>query len=211
LQYQTISHISCKVFFITHFLSSSLFTVPVDPKAVLMLKKISVIGGGLGGLAFAQGARVLGGYQVTVFERDKTPTHRSQGYQIGLNEDGLACLSKLNLPGFKELTQENPLSGFMMTDHNLEALVRFPVQDITKQKDQRSKMSLVNRFKLRDILSSGLDIRWDKRLLAFEEKEDCVIAHFEDGTFEAAALLVGADGVQSKVLACTFTNTIPTR
>jgi 2-polyprenyl-6-methoxyphenol hydroxylase-like FAD-dependent oxidoreductase len=165
-----------------------------------MLKKISVIGGGLGGLAFAQGARVLGGYQVTVFERDRSPTHRSQGYQIGLNEDGLACLSKLDLPGFNELVQENPLSGFMMTDHNLDALVRFPIQDITKLKDQKSKMSLVNRFRLRDILASGLDIRWDKRFVAYEEKDDCVIAHFEDGTSETASLLVGADGVQSKVL-----------
>jgi hypothetical protein len=163
-----------------------------------MSKKISVIGGGLGGLAFAQGAKLFAGYNVTVFERDESPTHRSQGYQIGLNEHGAGSLRKLNLPGFQELTMENPLGGFMMTDHKLDALVRFPVQDLTKMKEN-SKMSLVNRFRLRDILTTGLDIQWNKRFVSYEERDDCVVAHFEDGTTAEASLLVGADGVNSKV------------
>jgi salicylate hydroxylase len=163
-----------------------------------MSKKISVIGGGLGGLAFAQGAKLFAGYNVTVFERDESPTRRSQGYQIGLNEHGAGSLRKLNLPGFQELTMENPLGGFMMTDHKLDALVRFPVQDLTKMKEN-SKMSLVNRFKLRDILTTGLDIQWNKRFVSYEERYDCVVAHFEDGTTAEASLLVGADGVNSKV------------
>lgn len=160
-------------------------------------KKINVIGAGLGGLAFAQGARLFAGYEVTVFERDASPTYRSQGYQIGLNEDGVSALQKLNLKGFQELTKENPLSGFMMTDHKLNPLVRFTVQDIDNIKD--SKMSLVNRFKLRDILAVGLNIQWNKKFLSFEEGDESVIAHFEDGTTGEAALLVGADGVNSRV------------
>ena len=93
-----------------------------------MLKQISVIGGDLGGLAFAQGMRLLAGYQVVVYERDPNPSHRSQGYQIGLNSDGLGALNVLGLPGFPELIHENSLYGFMMTDEQLEGLVRFPVQ-----------------------------------------------------------------------------------
>lgn len=170
-----------------------------------MIKHITVVGGGLGGLAFAQGMRILSGYQVTVFERDKSPHHRSQGYQIGLNEDGLGCLSKLDLPGFKELVHENPLYGFMMTDHNLDGLVRFPIQAVGTGKEP--KMSLVNRFKLRDILTTGLNVVWDKKFVSYEEKGDSVITHFEDGTSATSSLLVGADGVQSKVSTFIHTQT----
>eukprot|EP01032_Pedospumella_encystans_P018969 gene18969-21579_t len=142
-----------------------------------MLKQISVIGGGLGGLAFAQGMRLLAGYQVVVYERDTSPSHRSQGYQIGLNSDGLGALNVLSLPGFPELIHENPLYGFMMTDDQLEGLVRFPVQKVGTQP---TKMSLVNRFRLRDILATGITIQWDKRFVKYVETPDGVVAHFED-------------------------------
>eukprot|EP01032_Pedospumella_encystans_P017534 gene17534-19975_t len=144
-----------------------------------MLKQISVIGGGLGGLAFAQGMRLLAGYQVVVYERDTSPSHRSQGYQIGLNSDGLGALNMLSLPGFPELIHENPLYGFMMTDHQLEGLVRFPVQKVGTQP---TKMSLVNRFRLRDILATGITIQWDKKFVKYLETPEGVVAHFEDGS-----------------------------
>lgn len=165
-----------------------------------MIKQVSVVGGGLGGLAFAQAMRIFSGYQVTVYERDQSPYHRSQGYQIGLNEDGLKCLTQLELPGFRELVHQNPLYDFMMTDHNLDGLVRFPIQQFGSKKEP--KMSLVNRFKLRDILAAGLHISWDKKFVAYEEKDDCIVAHFEDGTAVTSSLLVVADGVNSKVGLC---------
>jgi salicylate hydroxylase len=158
--------------------------------------RISVIGGGLGGLAFAQGMRRLAGYQVTVYERDKSPSQRSQGYQIGLNEQGLDSLKSLELPGFTELIRENPLFGFMMTDSKLDALVRFSIGGTA----QEPKTSLVNRWKLHDLLMEGIDIQWDKKFVSYEEKNDCIIATFEDGTTATSALLVGADGVNSKVV-----------
>lgn len=162
-----------------------------------MIKQVAVVGGGLGGLAFAQGMRIVSGYQVTVYERDQSPLHRSQGYQIGLNEDGLSCLKQLNLTGFQDLVHQNILYGFMMTDQRLDGLVRFPIQQVTS--NQEPKASLVNRFKLRDILAAGLNIVWDKRFVAYEEKEGGIAVRFDDGTEVTSSLLVGADGVHSKV------------
>jgi len=167
-----------------------------------MIKQVSVIGGGLGGLAFAQGMRLLAGYQVVVYERDTSPSHRSQGYQIGLNSDGLGALNVLDLPVFSELVRENPLYGFMMTDDQLEGLVRFPVQKVGTQP---TKMSLVNRFRLRDILATGITIQWDKKFVKYVETAEGVVAHFEDGSTTVSSLLVGADGVNSKV-ATTYCN-----
>lgn len=59
---------------------------------------ILVIGGGLGGLAFAQILRhslVADTYKVLIFERDATPTHRGQGYLIGINEPGMSSISTI--------------------------------------------------------------------------------------------------------------------
>ncbi len=173
----------------------SKITIKACLKNLYKMLKVSVIGGGLGGLAFAQGMRSLAGYQVTVYERDKGPSKRSQGYQIGINEEGLDSLNRLNMPGFKELIRSNPIFGFLMTDSKLDALIRFPVKGTAED----PSVSLVNRWKLRDLLATGIDVQWDKKFVSYEEKNDCIIAHFEDGTTATSALLIGADGVNSKV------------
>ena len=164
-----------------------------------MLQRISVIGGGLGGLAFAQAMRAIGvgRYEVVVYERDQGPEQRNQGFQIGLNEDGISVLKKLNLPGFQNLICENSTNGFMMTDQHLVPLGRLIVND---SKDN-PKASLVNRWRLRDMLTTDLNIQWDKKFVRYEERDEGVVAHFEDGTTSEAGLLIGADGVHSKVRA----------
>ena len=84
----------------------------------------------------------------------------------------------------------------MMTDDQLEGLVRFPVQKVGTQP---TKMSLVNRFRLRDILATGITIQWGKKFVMYVETPEGVVAHFEDGSTAVSSLLVGADGVNSKV------------
>src|SRR5437763_7788595 len=59
---------------------------------------IIVIGGGLGGLALAQGL-TRAGIPVTVYERDTGPDSREQGYRISLNAMGTAALRALLPPG----------------------------------------------------------------------------------------------------------------
>jgi 2-polyprenyl-6-methoxyphenol hydroxylase-like FAD-dependent oxidoreductase len=48
-------------------------------------------------------------------------------------------------------------------------------------------------------LTQNVVIEWNKRLKHYEEKDDHVIAYFEDGTTATADFLVGADGGKSSV------------
>ena len=59
----------------------------------------------------------------------------------------------------------------------------------------------VNRWKLRNALAEGLDVQWGKKFLRYEEFETHVVAHFDDGTLATGDLLIGADGVKSRVRA----------
>jgi len=154
------------------------------------IKSVAVIGGGLGGLALAQSLKDSG-IHVTIFERDNAPSGRSQGYVIGLNKDGISVVKSFGIPSMKEFLQHNDCSGFVMADANLNVLLQM--------KENSTDMSLVNRWKLREILSQGLNIEWNKKFLRYEEFPDYVEAHFEDGTVFKSDILVGADGSKSKV------------
>jgi salicylate hydroxylase len=158
---------------------------PVKPK------RISVIGGGLGGLAFAQAMKNVPNYVVTVYERDEAAEHRSQGYQIGIQGYGKESLTTLfdKIPGLRELLNENPLNAFVIGDSALDIYMKFPA----------GGKSLVNRWKLRDILKQDVDIEWNKRFSRYEETEDGVKAYFDDGTCLESDLLIAADGGKSRI------------
>jgi 2-polyprenyl-6-methoxyphenol hydroxylase-like FAD-dependent oxidoreductase len=58
----------------------------------------------------------------------------------------------------------------------------------------------VGRQKLRDLLSTGLDIRYGKKLESYQTTEDGeVVAKFKDGTATKGRMLIGADGSYSAV------------
>jgi 2-polyprenyl-6-methoxyphenol hydroxylase-like FAD-dependent oxidoreductase len=57
----------------------------------------------------------------------------------------------------------------------------------------------LRRSKLRDLLSQGLDIQYNKRLsnISYAKDGNSVTAHFGDGTSATGSMLVGADGARS--------------
>lgn len=153
-----------------------------------------IIGAGLGGLALAQGL-VRAGFKVTVFERDKSPTSRAQGYRISIRSLGMAALTALLPPEkMSRLSQARVADvgdGFTCANEKMEPLLKIPAgQDAAVQ---------LLRSELRNLLQEGIDVQWNKRLVRFEDKEEQVIAHFEDGTSFTGAFLVGCDGGSSAV------------
>lgn len=56
-----------------------------------------------------------------------------------------------------------------------------------------------DRAKLRDWLLTNVNVHWGKRFTHYEQDQDSVTAFFEDGTSYSGTVLVGADGINSRV------------
>jgi 2-polyprenyl-6-methoxyphenol hydroxylase-like FAD-dependent oxidoreductase len=146
------------------------------------------------GLALARGL-VSTHIKVKIFERDQSQTSRSQGYQLGLNGDGIKVLKAINMPNLDQLLTKNAQNSFVVLDRQCKVLLTVGGKSKTGAQD----MAIVNRWNLRDSLAKDLDIEWNKKFVRYEEFPDKVVAHFEDGTSYTADLLIGADGAKSRV------------
>jgi 2-polyprenyl-6-methoxyphenol hydroxylase-like FAD-dependent oxidoreductase len=164
--------------------------------------KVLVIGAGTGGLCLAQGLK-KDGVAVQVFERDRTPTSRLQGYRLSISEIGSRALRDC-LPAavFEKLTENaaQPSKAVTFFDHRLNRLlaINLPHHDRRDIEAERP----VNRKTLRQILLEGLDdiVQFDKEFVAFDPASGgAAEAHFADGSTAVGDVIVGADGASSHV------------
>lgn len=159
-----------------------------------MKNKVLIIGAGLGGLALAQGL-AKAGISATVYERDESPTSRPQGYRISIRSLGIHALSEV-LPHDK-ISRLNKAKvadvgdAFICANEKMEPYFKVP------QGHDAAVQFL--RAELRELLQEGVEIKWNKRLVAFEDNGNRVMAHFEDGSCAEGDLLVGCDGSSSSV------------
>lgn len=156
---------------------------------------ILVMGGGIAGLCLAQGLRKAG-LRVTVYERDPNAAHRHQGYRISLKDTGVqalkACLPD-HLYDLAVATSIRPATRMIFMDEHLRP--KFA-------KDIPASTGLgVNRLTLREILMQGLDVRFGMTYERYEPLAQGVRAHFADRRSVDGDLLVGAEGVGSRVRA----------
>lgn len=166
---------------------------------------VVVIGGGIGGLCLAQGL-MRAGVDVAVYERDRGRTSRLEGYRLNINPAGSralhACLPPAQWAAFVA-TAGDPRGGFRFLTERLEELAVF---DQTGRwgatTDPAESQHPVDRTTLRQVLLAGLDdvVHFDKKFERYERSPDGrVTAHFADGTSATGDVLVGADGVNSRV------------
>ncbi|MET1074710.1 MAG: FAD-dependent monooxygenase [Umezawaea sp.] len=163
--------------------------------------EVVVIGAGVGGLALAQGL-LARGIRVRVYERDHGPRQRNQGYRIHLDATGGRALAGILPPEVHRRVVETAcrpgdlLAGF---DSHLAPLFEqiFPVTD-------PDAVNAVDRFAFRRALMTGLDdvVHFGHEFADHAETGDGrVEVRFADGRTTTADVVVGADGVGSRVRA----------
>jgi 2-polyprenyl-6-methoxyphenol hydroxylase-like FAD-dependent oxidoreductase len=168
--------------------------------------RVLVIGGGLGGLCLAQGLHKAG-INVEVYERDRSPEARAQGYRFHMDSRGEEALHECLPPRLYELamvTRGQPSKGvtvFSIIDGELRevATSRFPESGSS---EFVTVGSAIDRLTLRQVLLAGLDdvVHFSKEFTRYEQQPDGnVRAYFADGTEAIGNLLVAADGINSRI------------
>jgi 2-polyprenyl-6-methoxyphenol hydroxylase-like FAD-dependent oxidoreductase len=170
--------------------------------------RILIAGAGIGGLALAQALR-RGGVDVTVYEKDPTPTVRNQGYRIHIDGDGNTAL-RACLAG-EVLERVHATAGItndlmaIYTPAMTEVMTQtFPIPD--------GHITHIDRNAFRAALLTGLDgvVEFGRAVTGYRTTATGgVRVDFADGGSEHGDLLIGADGVRSAIRAQLLPHAAP--
>ncbi|ORX56776.1 FAD/NAD(P)-binding domain-containing protein [Hesseltinella vesiculosa] len=163
----------------------------------MSLQSIVIVGGGIGGLNLAHAlVKYNPSLSVTVYEQIKSPNHQ-QGWHLGINSQGLDAMKEAEIPDLDKATDKNMVSAFVCVDQNLNELLRFggPM----KQGKSDSALAILHRRTLHKLLAKNVNVVYGKRFTRYEEHDDHVDVHFEDGSKVSADFVVGADGCWSLI------------
>lgn len=161
-----------------------------------------VVGAGIAGLTVAdQLARC--GWDVTVAERSSSP--RGQGYMIDFFGPGFDTAERIGLlPRLRERAYD--IGAVSWIDENGRARARLDYDKLRRAVDGRL-FSLL-RPDVEDAIRGGLpasvDIRYGSTFAGFREVGERVVARFDDGTESSCDVLIGADGIHSRVRDALF-------
>jgi 2-polyprenyl-6-methoxyphenol hydroxylase-like FAD-dependent oxidoreductase len=160
-----------------------------------------IIGGGIGGLTLAQGLK-RAEISAAVYERDRTPTDRLQGYRVHISPTGSLALHECLPPHLFELFDRTcgaPNIAVRFFTEQMRVLLAFD-GDLVATADPVARHRAASRITLRQVLLAELDnVHFGKTFERYEERGDRIIAHFEDGSSAEGDVLIAADGGGSRV------------
>lgn len=158
--------------------------------------QVVVIGGGIGGLAVANGLRHAG-FDAQVYERSAEETYAEVGLRLW--RDTLNRLDRLGLDALPADVQ-TPDHSLRYLDRDGRRLIEYPSAATHAGTD--SSRVVVHRKDLQKHLLSLLgpeSVHRRKLCVRVENHEQHVTAYFADGTSVTGELLIGADGPFSTV------------
>lgn len=155
---------------------------------------ITVVGGGIGGLAVAT-ALAHRGAQIVVLEQASTICEVGAGLQISPN--GLCVLRAL---GLEQALAHRSCRGHAVSLRRGESDVEVARLDLTRL-DTSQRYHFVHRADLIDLLrdaatSAGVDIRTSQKVSTIDPATSAVV-HLADGSALTSDLVIDASGLQS--------------
>jgi salicylate hydroxylase len=145
----------------------------------------------------------MAGISVAVYERDRTPTDRLQGYRVRISSSGSRALRACLPPHLFEVfarTCGKPGRAMHFVTENMDVLLT--LSTTPSDTDPIAANRHISRISLRQVLLSGLDdvVHFGKTFTRYDDDPSgSVVAHFEDGTTATGDVLVAADGGGSRV------------
>jgi 2-polyprenyl-6-methoxyphenol hydroxylase-like FAD-dependent oxidoreductase len=155
-------------------------------------RRALIIGGGIAGPAVSLFLQ-RGGIEPLIFEAYPEPATIGGGFQIAPN--GMRVMRWLGLAD-RVAAAGAPSSEFVFRNQRGRAIGRIDVH--------RSGFGVtIRRAAFQQILVDattrcGVAIAYGKRLSGIENREDAVVAHFDDGSAAEGDVLLAADGVHSR-------------
>lgn len=162
-------------------------------------KTVAICGAGMGGLAVALGL-ARKGFQVNVYEQ--APTHRELGAGLWISMNGARVLNDLGLQEELKKIDLPPVDRVVKLWSTGEA---WSIYNKEAENSKDHTLYMVLRYELHRILVEALEqvqpgcIHLDHKCIGYEEQADQVIVNFSNQPSVTADVLIGADGVHSKV------------
>lgn len=159
------------------------------------MKKISIIGSGIGGLTTAIALQQKG-FEVELF--DQAECLKPVGAGIFLANNAMQVYKSLGLD--KTISQSGfPVSQLKVTKSDLSTLTAMDLSDFEKR--YKVKNTAIHRHVLQDILIKALKpetkLHFGHRLQSIENFDTHSELHFENGKTHNANWIIGGDGIHS--------------
>eukprot|EP00834_Sanchytrium_tribonematis_P002261 NODE_66_length_25735_cov_0.318497.p7 type:complete len:436 gc:universal NODE_66_length_25735_cov_0.318497:24172-25479(+) len=166
------------------------------------MTSVSIIGGGISGCCLALFLKKVG-IKCEVYEANEKLMTFGGSMNIACN--GFYILKQLGLE--KKLKDNGALiSGFAFMNHKGEHLA-------TMNMGKEDGVTLMRGDLLEilhdEVVNQNIPYHFRKKLLNLETNEDKAVCHFEDGTQLESSIVVGADGIRSKVREFVVNNVKP--
>jgi salicylate hydroxylase len=165
--------------------------------------RIAVIGGGIGGLTAAR-ALVLRGFDVRVYEA--APELKEIGAGVALGPNAMKALRSIGLEDAVRAVAYESDNALLRNWRTGRIISSTPRRGFLQSRFGATGCT-AHRADLLDALASGVPheiVALGARCQSVEASDDGAAARFTDGTQAEADVVVGADGIHSKVRASLF-------
>jgi 2-polyprenyl-6-methoxyphenol hydroxylase-like FAD-dependent oxidoreductase len=178
------------IFIFLHLIVMSLIAPSGSPLTIL------IVGAGVSGLVLAQGLR-RHRIPFRIYER-QSAENNTQGHRFRISKDGILALSSVLSADLQELLNLTQARQATSKPRYVDArALDFPAPEPASEEDSTP----IDRAWIVQLLKLGIEdaIAYDKCFESFTFHDESVEVAFADGTSVQGRLLVGADGVKSRV------------